>query len=122
MWIILYVLSSTTITGLPSSRRSDPTPGIAGGFGWCVWFYMNLSPSPQNAQSFTVYGVNKEGVRHEFTSTSKIDLRFIDPYLQCTLNGIGLYAKEHNLSPEEVRSIFDAGLAAGATLGYITIS
>jgi hypothetical protein len=35
-----------------------------------------------------------------------------DERLNHTLNSIGWYAKDHNLTPEEVGRIFDAGLVA----------
>jgi len=36
--------------------------------------------------------------------------------LRATLNDIGWYAKEHNLTPEQVRRFFEVGIAANNNL------
>jgi len=45
----------------------------------------------------------------------------LDQKLNNALNSIGWYAKEHNLTSEQVRRIFDAGLVAAKVLDYVDI-
>ena len=40
----------------------------------------------------------------------------IDPYVRNVLDGVGLYAKEHGLSADQVWRTFNAGLAVRAVL------
>jgi hypothetical protein len=45
-----------------------------------------------------------------------------DFYMNRILNAIGCYAREHNLTPEHVESIFNSGLAAATALDGLKIA
>jgi len=44
-----------------------------------------------------------------------------DSQMNCALNDIGWYARKYTLTPDQVRRIFEAGLAAGKALDAVQV-